>query len=331
MFKNGRGKGMPLRLTTSSRSTSVGVEICDAGLRIAEVEPGKPIRVARLETAPWDLSQTATDPYPTFAMAPILSRAFDPNRRKKLSVHVALPSRFTVIRQLTLPAVGEKELESAIELQIQHNIHLPFDEAAYDYVRCEPPEDEADSVSVLLVAADKSRINDVIQGFRSVGMRPKTIDIHVLALYRLIRRFRPDLPQNFLLLETSEDMVELHVFHHGLLYLTRQVPVALAPSAEVPAFDYVSQFDVEIERTMNFFMYTLNQRDAGFERLFVTLPRDVDASEHLKALEVRIGMPCEVLPIAEMIRRNCEIGPEAHRMPDLADYAAAIGLALRGG
>ncbi|WP_067851122.1 type IV pilus biogenesis protein PilM [Alicyclobacillus mali (ex Roth et al. 2021)] len=321
---------MPLRLTTSSRSTSVGVEICDAGLRIAEVEPGRPLRVSRLETAPWDLSQTVRDPYPTFAIAPILSHAFDANRRKKLTVHVALPSRFTVIRQLTLPAVGEKELQSAIELQIQHNIHLPFDEAAYDYVLCDPPEDEADSVSVLLVAADKSRVNDVIQGFRSVGIRPKTIDIHALALYRLIRRFRPDMPQNFLLLETSEDTVDMHVFHDGLLYLTRQVPVALAPTSDVPAFDYVSQFDVEIERTLNFFMYTLNQREAGFEQVFVTLPRDVDASEHLQALEERIGMPCEVLPLAEMIRRNCEIGPEAHRMPDLADYAAAIGLALRG-
>ncbi|WP_206885932.1 type IV pilus biogenesis protein PilM [Alicyclobacillus mali (ex Roth et al. 2021)] len=321
---------MPLRLTTSSRSTSVGVEICDAGLRIAEVEPGRPLRVSRLETAPWDLSETVRDPYPTFAIAPILSNAFDANQRKKLTVHVALPSRFTVIRQLTLPAVGEKELQSAIELQIQHNIHLPFDEAAYDYVLCDPPEDEADSVSVLLVAADKSRVNDVIQGFRSVGIRPKTIDIHALALYRLIRRFRPDLPQTFLLLETSEDTVDLHVFHDGLLYLTRQVPVALAPTSDVPAFDYVSQFDVEIERTLNFFMYTLNQREAGFERVFVTLPRDVDASEHLQALEERIGMPCEVLPLAEMIRRNCEIGPEAHRMPDLADYAAAIGLALRG-
>ncbi|MBF8377093.1 pilus assembly protein PilM [Alicyclobacillus mali] len=321
---------MPLRLTTSSRSTSVGVEICDAGLRIAEVEPGRPLRVSRLETAPWDLSETVRDPYPTFAIAPILSHAFDVNQRKKLTVHVALPSRFTVIRQLTLPAVGEKELQSAIELQIQHNIHLPFDEAEYDYVLCDPSEDEADSVSVLLVAADKSRVNDVIQGFRSVGIRPKTIDIHALALYRLIRRFRPDMPQNFLLLETSEDTVDMHVFHDGLLYLTRQVPVALAPTSDVPAFDYVSQFDVEIERTLNFFMYTLNQREAGFEQVFVTLPRDVDASEHLQALEERIGMPCEVLPLAEMIRRNCEIGPEAHRMSDLADYAAAIGLALRG-
>lgn len=157
------------------------------------------------------------------SLSPPCCRACLRHRRKKLTAHVALPSRFTVIRQLTLPAVGEKELQSAIDIQIQHNIHLPFDEAAYDYVLCDPPADEEGMISILLVAADKSRVNDVIQGFRSVGMRPKTIDIHALALYRLIRRFRPDLPHNFLLLETSEDTVDVHVFHNGLLYLTRQV------------------------------------------------------------------------------------------------------------
>ncbi|SIT09976.1 type IV pilus biogenesis protein PilM [Alicyclobacillus vulcanalis] len=321
---------MPLRLSKSSRRSAVGVDVCDAGIRIAEVEPGKPLRVTRLVTEPWDLAQTVSDPYPTFALAPMLSRAFDAARRKTLAVHVALPSRFSVIRQITLPAVSERELASAIEIQIQHNIHLPFDEAAYDYVQCEPPDGEADSLSVLLVAADKSRVQDIVQAFRQLGVRPHSIDIHALALFRFIRRFRPDLPKSFLLLETGEDTVDMHVFHDGLLYLSRQIPVALAPTADVPAFDFVSQFDVEIERTMNFFMYTLNQRDAGFERLFITLPREVDATEHLQALEERIGMPCEVLPVAEMIRRNCEIGPEAHRMADLADYAAAIGLALRG-
>ena len=322
---------MPLRLTPSSRTTSVGIEICDAGLRIAEIEPAKPVRVIRLETQPWDLVDNVADPYPTYALGPLLARAFDPARRKKAKVHVGLPARFAVIRQLSLPDVGDKELQSAIEIQLQHNIHLPFDEAAYDYVRCEPPADDHDGgISVLLVAADKKRVDEVIEGFRTVGMRPQTIDLHVLALYRLIRRFQPDMPRTFLLLETSEDMVDLHVFHDGLLYLTRQVPVAMAPNAEISAFDYVSQFDVEIERTLNFFMYTLNQREAGFERLFVTLPRDVDATDHLRALEERIGIPCEVLSIAEIIRRNCEIGPEAHRMKDLEDYAAAIGLALRG-
>lgn len=321
---------MPLRMISPTRSTSVGVEICDAGLRVAEIEPSRPIRVLRLATQPWDIQENSADPYPTYTLGALLSLLFEPMKKRKMALHVGLPARFSVIRQLSLPNVGERDLANAIDIQLQHNIHLPFDEAAYDYVRCPSLHGSEDEIDILLVAADKKRVEDVIQGCKQAGLKPKTIDIHVLALYRFLRRFQPDMPRTFLLLETSEDMVDLHVFHDGLLYLTRQVPVALAPSVDVPAFDYVSQFDVEIERTLNFFMYTLNQREVGFERLYVTLPRDVEASEHLQALEQRIGIPCEVLPLAEIIRRNCEIGPEAHRMKDLDQYAAAIGLALRG-
>lgn len=317
---------------------SIGVEVSDACVRIAELEWAKVPRLRRLETYEIHGETGDTSSGADFeAWQAVWQKAFRPDGRRKSQVHVAVPNRWTVIRQLGLPSFGDEELRSVIEFQLQHSIHLPFDEVTFDFVRC-PKEaageasDDAET-SLILVAADKQLVGTLVDSFRHHGIRPVSVDIHPLAVYRLLRKFHDGLPQSFLFMEVNGDFVDMHVFHQGLLYLTRQFPLpAPVDDASNGMFDDLSQIGVEIERTVNFFRYTLNQRDVEFARLFIASPEGAVSSD-LSVLEGQVGMPCEIMSLAALIRSHMAFTRKVAIRPDdasLHDYAAAIGLALRG-
>lgn len=319
------------------KSVSIGVEVSDTSVRVAELEWAKGPRLRRLETYELDGEPGSnSSDLDLAAWQGVWQRVFPPSGRKKRKLHVAVPNRWTVIRQLGLPDFSDEELRSVIEFQLQHNIHLPFDEVTFDFVRC-PREEAAGEAgtdaetSLILVAADKQLVAPLVESLRHSGVRPISVDIHPLAVYRLLRRFHGGLPQTFLFMEVNGDVADMHVFHQGLLYLTRQFPLPV-PATDVSAgmFDNLNQIGVEIERTMNFFRYSLNQRGVEFAQLLIAVPEG--ATSEWSALEGQLGIPCEIMSLSSLIRSHVSFSRKVTIRPDdpfLHDYAAAIGLALR--
>lgn len=94
---------------------------------------------------------------------------------------------------------------------------------------------------------------------------------------------------------------------------------------------YVSRIAAELDRTRNFFHYTLNRRQAEFSEVVFVGGRSV-TPEVMEELRNRLGMPVTSLAFQDMIDKG--LFKERRGASWLGDeradeYAVAIGLALR--
>lgn len=240
----------------------------------------------------------------------------------------------------------------------------------FDFVRV-PKKDAVtenpDEVNVILVAADKLLCERIVSLLHKFRIRTMSIELRSLAAHRVLKRVR-DLPETFLLVETTASGTSIHVFHGDVLYLTRQVTLSLQDAEtmeggagagllagsdwlvnpdslphitdeqqtsttveQLLAGAYVSRIAAELDRTRNFFHYTLNRRQAEFSEVVFVGGRSV-TPEVMEELRNRLGMPVTSLAFQDMIDKG--LFKERRGASWLGDeradeYAVAIGLALR--
>lgn len=350
---------------------SIGIDLSIDSIRVVTLEQQKTLRVSQRQAATLSPNTFADEREIDWqvieqSLADVLAKA---NIRKGRA-HVAIPNQYAVIRELSLPDFSDEELRSLIQFELTNSIHVPFQEVVFDFVRVPKKDDGAENpgeVNVILVAADKQLCERLVKLLQKFRIRTTSIELRSLAAHRVLKRVRT-LPEAVLLVETNATGTSIHVFHRDVLYLTRHVNmylmdgeisdgtavanfnvgsdpmVDLVSSAlemgatpldtnveRLSAEAYVTRIGAELDRTRNFFHYTLNRRQAEFgEVIFVggrNLPSDAMAN-----LQTLLGMRVVSLAFQDMIdaglfkeRRGASLlGDEG-----ADDYAVAIGLALR--
>jgi type IV pilus assembly protein PilM len=168
------------------------------------------------------------------------------------SVHLAVGNQKVIVRTIDMPDLPEEELLSAIQFQAQEYIPIPVDEVVLDSMilgrRVAP--DGSVRQQVLLVAAQKTMIMNLLSAVRKAGLKVLGIDVASLAL---LRALVPDDP--FVtdaagqaachgLVDVSSSVSTLAVATEGVLKFTRIINFSsdrfsrsLAESLEVPLED----------------------------------------------------------------------------------------------
>lgn len=174
------------------------------------------------------------------------------------NVHLAIPTQNILVRKITsLPDIGENELAKILQFQIGENIHLPFDNPIYDFVKIgsitpiglekkeiESVTEEADELSIddlakgieqhiegpkselLLFATSRSLSQDLADACKSSGLRPLTAEICGLALQRLLIYVHPNwLKETEMILDVSEHSIDIHIFKENWLVFSRMMSV----------------------------------------------------------------------------------------------------------
>ncbi|HEU4965136.1 MAG TPA: pilus assembly protein PilM [Bacilli bacterium] len=208
------------------------------------------------------------------------------------------------------------------------------------------PEPQGPQAEVALIASSRAAIDPFVEAATRAGLKPTSVDIRALALHRAFRTLCNESDgQTFMFVDVSEDATDIHIFHGDVLKFTRNIPMALDQykidrerSKPLNVLDiltfleentdyrsYTNDLAYEIERSLNFFRYTLNNRDAALGTIILSgvLPRSgvlADLlSERLSGLMV-FALPFPHLQLDESVR-------EAGAM--LCQYAIPIGLALK--
>ena len=103
-------------------------------------------------------------------------------------VVVGLANQKVVVRLISLPFMEKNELKSAIHYQAQDFIPIPVEEATIDFdvVGEFTNENEERMIEVLLVAAQRDMINNLVVALNKAGLKPKVIDVSSLALVRAL-------------------------------------------------------------------------------------------------------------------------------------------------
>jgi type IV pilus assembly protein PilM len=145
---------------------------------------------------------------------------------------VGIANQKVVIRLVSLPYMEKNELKKAIHYQAQDFIPIPIEEAIIDFdiVGEFTNEDNEHMIEVLLVAAQKDMIENLMNALNGAGLKPRVIDVSSLALVRVLIDKPSVVPDNegeaLALVNIGSGVTNIVVEESGKPRFTRVAPLA---------------------------------------------------------------------------------------------------------
>ena len=216
----------------------------------------------------------------------------------------------------------------------------------FDLLAQPPEEPQGAEADVMLVAASMELIREYKEAAQAAGCEPVSMEIKALSLYRVLHYTRQVDPEGTLLfVDLNDQAADVSIFHRGKLAITRSLQVNFhylrqQPESEPPDDPLeqlllgIASLDTgidnlcaelvhELERLMNFYRYTLNNRDQEFDRILIT--GDIARfPEVVNELRGRLNQTVTVLEARQPIERYSKFDER------FAALAVPYGLALRG-
>lgn len=179
-------------LSKSKSSTIVGLDIEAASIAATEVTVNGAIEIGGtgiLELAP-GVSREG-EVVDAGALAGAAKEMFKENGLNK-NVRVGVANQRVVVRTIRLPMIEDSdELETAIRFQAADEMPMPLEQAVVDWqiVRRGVGEDQR-KMDVIVVAARREMVSELIAALRSAGLNPVGVDISAFGLIRALARER---------------------------------------------------------------------------------------------------------------------------------------------
>lgn len=99
-------------------------------------------------------------------------------------VAISLPNAHSFSRVITLPKMNQKDLSSAVQLEVDQSIPMPIDELYYDYSIAQTLSDG--SFEVQIVACPREIIDSYLVVFDALGLEVALIESNISAVTRIV-------------------------------------------------------------------------------------------------------------------------------------------------
>lgn len=145
---------------------------------------------------------------------------------KGRKVSVGLANQQVVVRRLDLPWMPESELRASLPLQVDGMIPIPVDEAVLDfcYLGEREGEDGQRMVRILVIAALRTMVDEILAVVRQAKLEPVGIDLDAFAALRAM--VPPDVLADSaaeLLVDVGSTVTDLVVHQNGSPHFVRTV------------------------------------------------------------------------------------------------------------
>jgi type IV pilus assembly protein PilM len=169
----------------------VGVDIDPSGITVAQVAVNGRINVEAAAFTPLEPGIVRDgEVADTDGLAESLRALFKTNKGLGKRVRVGVANQKIVVRPLELPYLSDpKEMEAAVRFQAQDQLPMPIDQAVIDFQPLEVVEaGEGRNQRLLLVAARRDMVTQVLTAVRGAGLRPEGVDLSAFAMIRALHR-----------------------------------------------------------------------------------------------------------------------------------------------
>jgi len=225
-------------------------------------------------------------------------------------VYLGLGAQHGIVRVLEMPLIEDgKERDTAVRYHAAEAIAMPLDDAPMDhaFIGQEVTPGEGARMRVLVAAARRGRVYDLVDCVRSAGLRPQGLELEPFALVRAISKPAGDNEPARVYCHLGEPATLVLAIGHACL-LTRTVPnsgPALAEQLRLLMTYYTGQ--------------------PGSQPIFEVILSGVSASEErqLEMLGVPSGINARIADPLGILEADEKIAEEAR--PQLT---VAAGLAL---
>jgi type IV pilus assembly protein PilM len=135
-----------------------------------------------------------------------------------------------VVRIIEVPKMSDTELSETMKWEAERQIPFPVNEVIMDYETIRRPGASPDdqNIEVLMAAAQKDMIYNLVEMFRSGGLKPKVIDIQPLAVARPLIELGPSPwdKKTIAILNIGATTTDIGVYRDGILAFPRMIPLA---------------------------------------------------------------------------------------------------------
>jgi type IV pilus assembly protein PilM len=180
---------MALSLGSRKTDSIVGLDIEAATVAATEVVTNGDVSLGRSGVAAIPPGATregeVSDPE---ALSATIKELFAEHKLPR-NVRVGIANQRVVVRTLRLPFIDDdKELDAAVRFQAQEDLAMPLEQSVFDWQRLRPnPELRSEGkMDVVVVAARREMVSDLIRVVRDAGLRPVGLDVSAFALIRAL-------------------------------------------------------------------------------------------------------------------------------------------------
>lgn len=268
-------------------------------------------------------------------------------------VSLSIPPSQIIIRKMTIPSTNRKQLDQLVRLEVETGLHLPFDNAVYDYIVTDTDES---STQLLVFAAPGGLIDSYIELLHEAGLKVQNIEISATALARAVVLRENMTFSDTMLIHLDRTMLDVYLFHGGHPLFLRTINLydltpppgesvfwpqdtavqEAAASAEAAedihgsAGDQLSaeqlvEITAEISRMLNFYQYSLHDGSTRITDVIVTGPVSGRVQLLRELNQMLPDMDIQAASFQEAARRG--LSPD---QADLNDYRIALGASLYG-
>jgi type IV pilus assembly protein PilM len=203
----------------------VGVDIGSSSIKVCEIKEGRKGARTLLRFAHHPLpGQSIVDGHIMNSGAVVegLERLFHKQRRKDVALRISGHS--VIIKKVTMPLMTAEELREQIAWEAEQ--HIPFDVAdvELDYQVLRRREEEG-QMDVLLVAAKKEEIQDLMNLALEARLKPRVIDLDAFTVQNCfeVGYGAPEPGNSIVLLHVGASLTTINIISEGNTAFTRDI------------------------------------------------------------------------------------------------------------
>ncbi|RKD23891.1 hypothetical protein BEP19_05545 [Ammoniphilus oxalaticus] len=328
---------------------TVGLEIKDTIIKLVELErTGEDVQIKKFYSEPIPAGVvTAGQIVDQDHFFEILFLMKEKTGLKNQSIHLAIDCQQVLLRPLQISNAPKKELRKAIELEIENQIQPPFDEYVFDFSILNDVEtgDGEERLELMLVIAPKAYITSYVDLLRELDLNPKSVDLGPLSVVRALRANEAwALDRTFMIINVGDKSTEVSIVHDRVLKMVRSFALDVhaflydSDHSTTDARDFVeiqeqrsmiqsfaNEMGGELERIINFYLYTLNNRDQQIAQV-ILVGEITNLHELADYLSIRLNLQVLVEGIREQY-----IAPSLRDQfgPQSPSFVVPFGLALK--
>lgn len=172
--------------------TRIGLDVGSTSVRAAELSVGggapSLVRIGQVPLGPGAVENGEVRDVETVTEA--VRELWRRGGFKSRDVSLGVGNQRVVVREVTLPALPEKEMRQSLPFQVQELIPIPMDEAVLDYDVLEELEEEGRRVQrILVVAAQREMVDRHLAVATGAKLDPVGVDLVPFALVRSIGEY----------------------------------------------------------------------------------------------------------------------------------------------
>jgi hypothetical protein len=167
-----------------------------------------------------------------------------------------------LIREIQIPKdiLLKKSIDQYLSEQQDKAVHFPFEKPTFShYIKSENEQ----SLSVLVLVADESLLQDYHDVFDRMGVKEVSFDLSSLSLYQLYVAQTKNQLKNAMLVSIYAKMMTIQIVDH-------QLPIfSMNEEIDAPMEEYGEIVENYVERIANYYKYSLNKNKESLSSVLI--------------------------------------------------------------